>query len=73
MPANQNPHPLPHEGANGANLQHRQRPYWKRAHRDWRIWVLVILMLVCMGIYVMTGDLRWRFIGPPHPMTPIAL
>ena len=73
MPKNQNPSPRPHEGENGANLQHHQRPYWQRAHRDWRIWVLVILMLVCMGIYIMSGDLRWRFNGPPHPMTPIAM
>jgi hypothetical protein len=34
------------------------RPYWKRAHRDWRMWVGVILMLASMLIYLMTGDLR---------------
>ena len=66
------PEQRPHGGANGGNLQHSERPYWKRAHRDWRIWVLVLLMLVCMGIYLMTGDLRWGFGGSPRPMTPIA-
>jgi hypothetical protein len=23
-----------------------RRPYWTRAHRDWRVWVGVVLMLV---------------------------
>jgi hypothetical protein len=73
MPSNQDHSPQPHEHTNANNPQHSQRPYWKRAHRDWRIWVLVILMLICMGIYVLTGDLRWRFNGAPHPMTPIAM
>jgi len=34
-------------------------PYWRRAHRDWRLWIIVILMLVAMAVYLMTGDLRW--------------
>jgi hypothetical protein len=41
------------------------RPYWTRAHRDWRVWVGVVLMLVCMIIYLMTDDLA---LGP-HPQT----
>ena len=73
MPANQDHAPRPHEGTNATNPQHTHRPYWKRAHRDWRMWVLVLLMLACMGIYVMTGDLRWRFNGPPRQMTPAAM
>jgi cytochrome c-type biogenesis protein CcmH/NrfG len=72
MPANNDHNPRPHEGTNANNTQHNHRPYWKRAHRDWRMWVFVILMLVCMGIYLMTGDLRWRVNGPPHQMVPIA-
>jgi hypothetical protein len=46
------------------------RPYWKRAHRDWRLWFGVILMLACMVIYLMTGDLRWPIHGPSQPMVP---
>ena len=48
------------------------RPYWKRAHRDWRIWFGMILMLIAMLVYLMTGDLRWPFHGHPQPMVPIA-
>ncbi len=32
-------------------------PYWRRAHRDWRLWVGLIFMLVAIGIYVFTVDL----------------
>jgi hypothetical protein len=42
------------------------RPYWKHAHRDWRLWVAVGLMLVAMFTYVMTADLAWRPSGHPQ-------
>jgi hypothetical protein len=41
---------------------HDNVPYWKRAHRDWRIWVGVLLMFAAMSVYVMSGNLAWR----PH-------
>jgi hypothetical protein len=34
-----------------------RRPYWKRAHHDWRFWVAFGLMLAAMFIYLMTDDL----------------
>jgi hypothetical protein len=60
------------ENPNGAELHHGHGPYWKRAHRDWRIWFCVILMLVAMVVYLMTGDLRWPIHEHPQPMVPIA-
>jgi hypothetical protein len=36
---------------------HEHRPYWKRAHHDWRFWVAFGLMLMAMVIYLMTADL----------------
>lgn len=30
--------------------------WWRRAHRDWRIWVAVGLMLTAMIVYLMTMD-----------------
>jgi hypothetical protein len=32
------------------------RPYWKRAHQDWRVWVAVVVMIAGMVIYVMSDD-----------------
>lgn len=42
-------------------------PYWKRAHRDWRIWVAVVLMIAGMIVYVMSEDLSVRPRRPPEP------
>jgi hypothetical protein len=43
-------------------------PYWMRAHRDWRVWVGVVLMLAAMIIYLLTGDLAWRPRVQPQPV-----
>jgi len=50
----------PHGGPIAGHVQQHHRPYWTRVHRDRRVWVGVVLMLVAMMIYVMTGDLAWR-------------
>jgi hypothetical protein len=44
----------------GGSVHHGHPPYWTRAHRDWRVWVGVVLMLAAMIIYLMTDDLAWR-------------
>jgi len=52
---------------NGGNVQGCHGPYWTRAHRDWRVWVGVILMLAAMITYVMTDDLAWGPHLQPQP------
>jgi hypothetical protein len=43
-------------------------PYWLRAHRDWRFWAVVMLMIAAMLIYVYTMNLALR----PHGLgTPV--
>jgi hypothetical protein len=34
--------------------------YWLRAHRDWRFYAVVLLMLGAISTYVFTMDLSWR-------------
>ena len=51
-----------HEGDRPTN-----RPYWKGVHRDWRIWVVVFLMLVGMLMYVVTEDFSVRPRSQPPP------
>jgi hypothetical protein len=48
-------------------VDHAHRPYWQRAHRDWRVWVGVVLMLAAMMIYLMSDDLAWRPRLQPQP------
>jgi hypothetical protein len=55
-----------HGDPNGGPINHGHPPYWRRAHRDWRIWFCVIVMLAAMVVYLMTGDLRWRLNGQPR-------
>jgi len=43
------------------------RPYWKRAHQDWRVWVGVFLMAAAMFVYVMSDNLALRFRSRPQP------
>ena len=35
------------------------RPYWRRAHHDWRFWIAMVLMSAAITIYVLTEDLRF--------------
>jgi hypothetical protein len=36
---------------------HAHRPYWKRAHRDWRFWIAVFFIFAALAIYVLSDDL----------------
>jgi hypothetical protein len=36
---------------------HDERPYWRRAHRDWRFWIGLTLMLAAITMYVLSEDL----------------
>jgi hypothetical protein len=39
---------MPHE---------RRKPYWQRAHKDWKFWVGVVFLFAAIFIYVGTLDL----------------
>jgi hypothetical protein len=47
-------------GANPRDHAPLRRPYWRHAHRDWRLWFGVMLMLAMVVVYVMTQDLSLR-------------
>jgi hypothetical protein len=51
------------EGPDPGSVRHPahldQRPYWKRAHRDWRIWVALVAMLAAITIYILSEDLAF--------------
>ena len=42
-------------------------PYWKRMHRDWRVWVGIVLIMVALSIYIVSVD----FTIQPTPMQPL--
>ena len=45
-----------HGGSQKHTYRENQKPYWRRLHKDWRLWVAVILMLAAVLIYVLTLD-----------------
>jgi hypothetical protein len=56
-----------HSGPHPGDDQAKQRPYWKRAHRDWRIWVAVFFCMAAIVIYVLSDDLAFMPSGRPRP------
>jgi hypothetical protein len=43
---------------------HDQRPYWKRAHHDWKVWVGLVFMFAAITIYVLSDNLAFLPHGP---------
>jgi hypothetical protein len=56
MPEGKHPdHPHDDTGPHAPHEQ--QKPYWQRAHKDWKFWVGVVFIAAAIVIYVMTLDL----------------
>lgn len=53
------------QGPHPRSAHHGHRPYWKRAHRDWRFWVAVFSIGVALFIYVTSVDLS--LVPRKHP------
>ena len=41
------------------SLDRDTRPYWKRAHHDWRFWVGIVFMFTALAIYILSDDLAF--------------
>lgn len=41
--------------------EHPHGRHGRKLHKDWRLWVAVVLMLLCMLIYILTLD---ESVGP---------
>jgi hypothetical protein len=54
------------EGPGHSRAPVDRRPYWKGAHRDWRIWVGLFFCLAAIIIYVLSEDLVFMPSGRPR-------
>ena len=72
MSESKHSHPK-HDELNPDSVEQRQLPYWKRAHRDWRFWIALILMFAAIIIYVMSDNLALLPCRPPHRDLPGAV
>jgi hypothetical protein len=48
------------------SIQHEPDPYWRRAHRDWRVWVGLFFMFAAITIYVLSNNLSFFPFGQPR-------
>jgi hypothetical protein len=46
-----------HESGDGETIAPVERPYWTRAHRDWRVWAALFFCMAATAIYVLSDDL----------------
>jgi hypothetical protein len=56
-----------HGGPNADNIHHEHRPYWKRAHHDWRFWAAAFFIFAAMIIYVLSVEFVVRPNNAPPP------
>ena len=61
------------EGPERDPVHHDHRPYWKRAHHDWRVWVGLFFMLAAITIYVMSDNLALSPRSQPRQAPPGAV
>jgi hypothetical protein len=61
-----------HESGDGEVVAPVGRPYWTRAHRDWRVWVALFFCLAAITIYVLSDDLSFFPSGVRQQPAPIS-
>jgi len=61
-----------HESGDGEVVAPVERPYWTRAHRDWRVWVALFFCLAAIAIYVLSNDLSFFPSGVRQQPEPIS-
>jgi len=47
------------------NFNKHHGPYYKNMHKDWRVWVGVVLIMVALTIYIMSVDFTIQPALPP--------
>jgi hypothetical protein len=63
-------HDVESQGSKPRDHQHPRHHFIRNAHRDWRVWVAVVIMLAMIMVYVMTDSLSLhprRNATPPVP------
>lgn len=55
-------------GSNPRDHAHPPRRTWRHAHRDWRVWIAIGIMLAMVAIYVLTDSLAFRPGNTGQPM-----
>jgi hypothetical protein len=65
-----NKHNSENQGSKTRDHDRPRQHFLRNAHRDWRVWFAVVLMLGSMVIYIMSEDLSLRPNAPPTESMP---
>jgi hypothetical protein len=65
-----NKHPVELQGSKARDHEHPRHHFIRHAHRDWRVWVVVMLMVAMILVYVFTDDLRFGSGKRPRDAVP---
>ncbi len=68
-----NKHSVESEGAKARDHEHPRHHFLRHAHKDWRVWVVAIVMIALIMVYVMSDNLSLRPGRPVLQPTPEAL
>jgi hypothetical protein len=63
-------HDVETEGMKSRDHLHPRHHFLRTAHKDWRVWIAVVLMLAMILTYVMTDSLSLRPGKHPVQSTP---
>jgi hypothetical protein len=55
-----NKHNVESKGAKPRDHARPRHHFLKHAHRDWRVWIVVVLMVALILVYVLTDNLSIR-------------
>ncbi len=55
-----------HHHHNHEGHHHEEKP-GRQFHKDWRVWLAVVVILAALGIYVLTNGEVLRPAPPPQP------
>ena len=55
-----NKHNLEHVGEKPRDHARPEHRSWKHAHKDWRVWVVAVVLIALVLVYVMTNNLSLR-------------
>jgi hypothetical protein len=61
------------QGAKPRDHAHPRHHFLRHAHRDWRVWTAVVLMIAMVLVYVMSDNLSLRPGRQARPPTPAAV
>ncbi len=66
-------HDTESEGAKARDHTHPRHHFLRRAHRNWRVWIVVLLMVAMVLAYVLSDNLSLRPGRPARTPAPAAV